>query len=215
MADMRVKNQRGVVLIVALIVLVAMTLAGIALVRSVDTGNIAAGNMAFRQGATMAADTGIEAGIDWLDSQQAGAALNNDRENDGYYATSQNTLDVTNRNLSSGVAVDWDHDGCANLSGVTKCITPSAEKTVKQDDVVLYRYSYIIHRLCSNPIAYTHQDNSCITYVPPNSKTPNRDVVGYGNTGGFGGNAIPYYRITTRVLGPRNTVSYVQSVVHY
>lgn len=214
MNKMRSGNQQGVVLIVALIVLVAMTLAGIALVRSVDTGNLAAGNMAFKQGASLAADTGIEAGIDWLDSQQASGTLNNDRKNDGYYATSQNTLDVTNRNLTSGAAVDWDHDDCANLSGVTSCIKPSDEKTITQDETVLYRYAYIIHRLCSNPVAYTDGTNSCVTYVPPSSKSEGRNSLNTGEQP-FTGNAIPYYRITTRVLGPRNTVSYVQAVVHY
>src|SRR4051794_33864237 len=50
------RRQQGVVLLIALIVLVAMTLAGIGLVRSVDTGNMVAGNLAFKQGATLAGD---------------------------------------------------------------------------------------------------------------------------------------------------------------
>lgn len=50
------RAQQGVVLFVALIILVAMTLAGIALMRSVDTNVLIAGNLAFRQGATMAGD---------------------------------------------------------------------------------------------------------------------------------------------------------------
>ena len=39
------RTQSGVVLFIALIVLVAMTLAGIAIMRSVDTGNQIAGNV--------------------------------------------------------------------------------------------------------------------------------------------------------------------------
>ena len=50
------RAQRGVILFVALIVLVAMSLTGIALIRSVDTNVLVAGNLAFRQGATAAAD---------------------------------------------------------------------------------------------------------------------------------------------------------------
>jgi Tfp pilus assembly protein PilX len=53
------RAQQGVVLFIALIVLVAMSLAGIALMRSVDTNVLIAGNLAFRQGATMAGDWGI------------------------------------------------------------------------------------------------------------------------------------------------------------
>lgn len=224
------------VLVVALIVLVAMTLAGIALVRSVDTGNIAAGNMAFKQGATIAADSGIEAGIDWLTEQQDGGGLNADRKTDGYYATNQSTLDVTNRNLSSGAAIDWNHNNCDGLTGVTSCIKPADEKNVTQDSKVLYRYSYIIHRLCSKPSSYTDPDNSCVTYCKGDSN-PGTDVPDYvygrpgsvsssggsgssgssGSSGGLSecGISSPYYRITTRVIGPRNTVSFVQTVVHY
>ena len=54
------RAQRGVILFIALIVLVAMSLAGIALMRSVDTNVMIAGNLAFRQGATLAADRAFE-----------------------------------------------------------------------------------------------------------------------------------------------------------
>ena len=55
------RAQRGVVLFIALIVLVAMSLAGIALMRSVDTNVLVAGNLAFRQTNTMYGDVGVEA----------------------------------------------------------------------------------------------------------------------------------------------------------
>ncbi len=53
-------SQRGVVLVVALIVLVAMALAGIAMVRQISAGLGVAGNMAFKQGATAVGDYGLE-----------------------------------------------------------------------------------------------------------------------------------------------------------
>ncbi len=53
-------QQRGVVLFVALIVLVAMSLAGISMMRSVDAGNKIAGNLAQRQSATNAAEFAFE-----------------------------------------------------------------------------------------------------------------------------------------------------------
>ena len=69
------RNQRGVILFIALIVLVAMSLAGIALMRSVDTNVLIAGNLAFRQGATLAADRGIEDAKNWLAANAAGVTL--------------------------------------------------------------------------------------------------------------------------------------------
>ena len=62
------RAQQGVVLFIALIILVAMTLAGIALMRSVDTNVLIAGNLAFRQANTMYADTGVEAARAWFPS---------------------------------------------------------------------------------------------------------------------------------------------------
>lgn len=207
-------NQQGVVLLIALIVLVAMTLAGIALVRSVDTGNLAAGNLAFRQGAALTADRAIEEGITWLDARQADGTLDNNVAASGYYATSQDSLDVTNRKLSGG-AVDWGHDNCDGLdipSG--SCVTPSNAVEVKEGGAVLYSYSYIIHRLCSEPTSYKDKDNSCVTHQGAEDESPNRDAPKIGQTR-FSSPPVPYYRVTVRVLGPRNTTSFVQAVVHY
>lgn len=58
--------QRGAALFIALVVLLAMMLAGVALVRAVDIDNLIAGNIAFRQSALQAADVGLEAGYQAL-----------------------------------------------------------------------------------------------------------------------------------------------------
>ena len=60
------RRQQGVVLLIALIVLVAMTLAGIGMMRSIDTGTMVAGNIGFRQSAVATGDGGIEQAITWL-----------------------------------------------------------------------------------------------------------------------------------------------------
>jgi type IV pilus assembly protein PilX len=53
-------KQQGVVLFVALIVLVAMSLAGVSLLRTVDTGTQVAGNLASHQSAANAPDEKFE-----------------------------------------------------------------------------------------------------------------------------------------------------------
>lgn len=53
-------RQQGVVLFVALVVLVAMSLAGISMMRAVDTGTQVAGNLAARQNAINAPDAAFE-----------------------------------------------------------------------------------------------------------------------------------------------------------
>ena len=56
----RPRQQRGVVLFVALIAMVILSLAGVALVRSVDTSTGVAGNIAFRQASIAAVNDAIE-----------------------------------------------------------------------------------------------------------------------------------------------------------
>src|SRR5438105_13509143 len=53
-------RQRGVVLFIALIVMVALSLAAIALIRSVDTTTTVIGNLAFRQASILPANMAVE-----------------------------------------------------------------------------------------------------------------------------------------------------------
>ena len=84
------RAQSGVVLIVALIILIAMTIAGIAMIRSVDLTNIIAGNLAFKQAATHSGDTGVEAAFAWLTANNVGTFLHTDQANQGYSANGNN-----------------------------------------------------------------------------------------------------------------------------
>jgi type IV pilus assembly protein PilX len=67
-------SERGVVLLVALIILVALTLAGVALIRSVDTANIIAGNLSFRESAVHAGELGTQTAVTGCRTQQHNAA---------------------------------------------------------------------------------------------------------------------------------------------
>ena len=60
------RKQDGVVLFVALIVLIIMTLAGLALLRQMGVGTSIAGNIAFKENATSVADRGTEFANAWL-----------------------------------------------------------------------------------------------------------------------------------------------------
>jgi hypothetical protein len=54
-------RQQGIVLLIALIALVALSLSGIMLMRSVDTSNVVTGNFAFNEAATQMAEVGVAA----------------------------------------------------------------------------------------------------------------------------------------------------------
>ena len=72
-ADPPARRQRGVVLFVALLVMVALALAGIALIRSTDTATTVTGNLVLKQAASLAVDRGIERAIHALVGGRAGA----------------------------------------------------------------------------------------------------------------------------------------------
>lgn len=205
-------RQRGVVLVITLIALVAMTLAAIALMRSVDTGNVIAGNMAFKQGAAQSGDAGTEAAINWLVPIAGIAASYNDDPANGYYATSQEQLDPTGNNGDPNHAlVDWDNNNCNNaVAGGTAsaCIQPAP---VIAANAAGYEVRYVIHRLCPS----TGLANNCASIYATVAGTSSgaRD---YTTKGGLSGaTEVEYYRIITRVKGPRNTISYVETIVHY
>jgi Tfp pilus assembly protein PilX len=198
-----------VVLIIALIALVAMTLAGIAMVRSVDTGNLVAGNLAFKQGATLAGDSGIEAAITWLSGVAGTANSYNDGSANGYYATSQDNLDLTSRD-SSKAWVDWDFNNCGGAS-VPACITPAAPVSATGGNTV----TYIIHRLCLAPGDPNAAGNSCANYQASGSTSPQKGEIKQGEDRRFEPLPVEYYRVTARVVGPRNTVSYVETILHF
>jgi len=217
------KRQRGVVLILTLIVLVAMTLAAIALVRSVDTGNVVAGNMAFKQGATQAGDAGTEAAICYLRTGSSvtpcvttGAAIAGDPASyvdipaQGYYATGQD-LDMTgNSHDPSRGLVDWDFNNC-NGGAAASCATPAPIIAAGAGNKV----TYIIHRLCSAALSPNDAANNCVTFLAQGGQSPKRGELKYGLDRRFSLVPIEVYRITSRVKGPRNTVSYVETVVHF
>lgn len=192
--QMSAMRQRGTVLFIALIVLVAMTLAGIAIMRSVDTATLIAGNLAFKQGTIQASDSGIEQGYQWLLANRA--VLANTNLGAGYYSS------------RPGAEPDWNDP--LTWTSAASVGTDAAGNTT----------SYLIHRLCNCPD--TPYNGTCATGTAQQcaltsaSNTPPPPAQGDSfavGAPGFLEDPKVYYRITVRTQGPRNTTSYVQSMV--
>ena len=77
--------QRGVVMLLALIMLVSMTLAAVALYRQMGTGLIIARNLTFRRTAAVAADLGVEAARTWLTTQPLATYLANQQASSKFF----------------------------------------------------------------------------------------------------------------------------------
>ena len=77
-------RQRGTVLMVVLVALVAMMVSVIALSRSTDTNTVVAGNLAFRNASVHSSDAGVLGAVTWLQSTVGTPTLNNSDPNRGY-----------------------------------------------------------------------------------------------------------------------------------
>jgi Tfp pilus assembly protein PilX len=194
------RRQTGVVLMIALIVLIAMTLAGLALLRSMDTTNLVAGNMAFQQAATHSADTGVEAAVAWLETNNTSAGLDASIASVGYTASA---TAVTTSQTGAAFWTALAPAGVCTLPMTAGVCSSSATPDASGNTV-----SFMIQRLCNG----TGNRNSAGCAVSPGSSST------LGNNEGAGEDQLQfstavYYRITVRVTGPRNTTSYVQSIV--
>lgn len=189
----RPAGQRGLALPVALMVLVAMLLAAVSLVRSIDSATMVAANLSFKQRATLAGDEGIQAAFLWLDNKQklSPADLNMTDGASGYYS-SRHAQDP-----GWNPANSWDNALAKSLPA----------------DAAGNQISYVIHRMCSDPnMAFGEEPNKCATFTDASGTAGAGGSMGTG-AAAFSGISYLYYRITVRIVGARNTVSYVQSLV--
>lgn len=188
-------SQSGVVLFISLIVLVAMSLAGIALLRSVDTTVMVSGNIALKQAAILGADQGTQAAVTWLETNNIGTTLQSSLPGVGYYSN----LVLPDPDWF----VDSSWDGAVDLNGGAA-------------DIAGNKIKYIIHRQCTlSALGYDQGGNQCaaIDESVGGSVLTEGDSfrAGVGNV--FARAKKVYYRITTRVTGPRNAVSVIQTTV--
>lgn len=176
-------KQNGMTMLVALVVLLVMTITGLALVRTSTMGAGVSGSLALKQTATSGADLGLERGLAELDTLYlaGGDKLDNNVSASGYYATVDPKLKTEE--------LPW----------------ASSAKKVTDDDGLGNQVHFLIHRLCTKTGRWNAADQSCVT--PPGTGCP-----GSSETAGSVAtcNDRPMYRVTARATGPRETVSYVQ-----
>lgn len=204
-------RQSGVVLFIALVVLVAMTMGGLALMRSTDTANVIAGNVAFKQAALQEADVGIDTAFRVLSDPLDPSYISNKNmtAKPRYYATIEalrsSGMPEVVHNMKADDAVDIHSDVYAGEAGG---IGPSGN-----------RVRYVIERLCSmtddtpphSPTTPAEVLKHCLVYTPASVSNSSQ------NSGRIKLNPISlttvYYRVTVRVDGPRNTLSITQATL--
>jgi Tfp pilus assembly protein PilX len=187
------KRQRGVVLFLSLIVLVALMLGGLALFRNVDTSILVSGNVALQKNATRSGDSGVEAAITWLQTN-SGPMLYTDAN--GYIAAGLANPKASNQTW----AQYWD-----TLVGA---YTPVSQPI----DAAGNTSSYLIQRLCNLTGQAYSAGPPPVECIEPPSSTSTGSSMGAGFIALNRPTSV-YYRITVRTAGPKNSVSFIQTTI--
>lgn len=195
------KKQTGVVLFIALIALVVMSLAAAALVRSVDTNTTIAGNLAFKQSALVASDRGMETAMDWVRTQALANidSLNTDNLANGYLATL--TLNLDDTAVLKNTAT-WANSAVATGSGISSGVEDETKNEIR----------YIVQRMCRNAVAPAF--DHCLFGAGETQTSSAGGTDTYAGGPNVTTQNSPVYRVTVRVTGPKNTVSYTQTYVY-
>jgi Tfp pilus assembly protein PilX len=181
------RGERGIVLLLALVVMALMNLAAIALMRAIDTTTAVAGNLAFRDAATALASAAIEDALASLFESGAIADREHDLPARGYYASWRPGEDSRSVPLVLQSALP--------SASAVRALDPSEGNVVR----------YVIERLCATAGPATPSScNLAVPYVPAPSPPAEQPPP-----------ITPYtvYRVTARVDGPQGTAAYVQMML--
>ncbi|MFM2341376.1 MAG: hypothetical protein RLZZ592_1029 [Pseudomonadota bacterium] len=213
-------TSRGASLVFAMMAVVALSLAAVAMVRSVDTGLNILGNLGFKQDTLLAADQATQTAIRWMQTQikASTAALDATQTDAGYSAAMIADLDpAATRTDSARVLIDWKLDACKSQPGPTPkaCVQPL--KTEITDSSSGLSSRYLIVRMCS--AAGSSTDGSVRCPRPPSGSSTvsgERNQLTSSSSTRLGSTTVTeYYRIIVRTEGVRDTVSLTETLVHF
>jgi type IV pilus assembly protein PilX len=169
------RRQRGVTMLLVLLILSVMLLGGMALARITEIGTLAAGNSAFREASLQASEVGLNSAF------AAVRALADEEASTGNWY--------------------WPTVQTADAKGIPQVAWNGPEIVVGS-----YRVRYVVERMC-NTTPVTNSLLQCLVKekpISPESVKPNDDPLESPNSHQF--------RITVRVLGPKDTETWIQSL---
>jgi hypothetical protein len=196
---------------IALLVMVALSLAGIALIRSADTATVVSGNLAFKQAAVFAVDRSVERAVQALFNPVASPAVSAPVITDttvhvpaqNYFACVQapgGGCLPANSPIPDIPTVLTTHDAAVALDAAA-----DSTAQIPEDDAKNKSY-YVIERMCANTgPAVGSNCNMSSDALGADAGTEHYE--GLTRTGGA------FFRVTVRVEGPRNTVAYAQAIL--
>ena len=188
------RRQSGVVLFIALIVMVALSIAGIALIRSVDTGLSVTANLGFRQASIPPSTWAVENAI---------SAMFEKKEIDLEKPKPTTTTTRTARDQDAGQArgqlrraVRPAGPHADNYPGTFVTETDGAGNTIR----------YVIERMCLDEGPAV----AAICDMSPPKKSEATTKMEFSKPDVI---RVPFYRVTVRVDGPNNTTTFAQATL--
>jgi type IV pilus assembly protein PilX len=192
----KTKSQHGFALFMTLVTLVIITISGIAMMRVMEAGVSAAGNIAFRQAAARIAGVAGEAALTRIKSMDKATLAVTSGD---YYANTGTLFDP--------VTYNWSGNSTALPSNALP------------DKLSGYDVNYVIHRmavadgLCEDLTAtgctFSSAASSVGTAAGASQSGGSQYGAGISNVGG-----LVYYRVTVKVSGPKHNISYVQTLMY-
>jgi type IV pilus assembly protein PilX len=194
-AHSRVRAQRGVTLIIAMVSLVILTIGAVALVRSSNVSSLMSGNFAFKRDITTQSERAVAAA---LTSLRTGSLSN----------PTTREANVLGNNYS-GVQLSSNAHGIPNAL-TDESVYSSAGFTAGDivDSTSNLKIRYVIDRLCI--AGTTAFDPARCVVVSSKGDSSGGDPLLSKLTGGV---PVPVYRISVRVTGPRGAQTYTQATV--
>lgn len=174
----RTSAQRGVTLLVVLMLMTVMLTGGLALARITEISALASGNSAFRETSLQASEVGVNSAFDAVKG-------------------------LADESVATGNWY-WPIPQAADASGIPGVAWDNTPELV----VGAYRVRYAVERLCT-VASVTDTLRQCLVKQvpqPPESNDFNRPALDPPNARQF--------RITVRVFGPKDTQTWVQSLVY-
>ena len=173
------RSQRGVTMLVVLVLLSVMLLGGMALAKLTEVGTLASGNTAYREASLQASEVGLNTVFQRVRDELAAE----DVAQAGWYWTTMQAADA------HGIPqLDFD-----------------AAPTVT---VGSYSVAYVAERVCEGAVPVTNPLRQCLVKQIPQenrSRQAGKEELDPPNSKQF--------RVTIRVTGPKDTRTWVQSLI--
>lgn len=212
-------RQLGLVLFFALLALAVMSIASVALIRSVDTNALLSGNMVFRQTASATSNVALEGITENISKKVSLVNSINHYPQLGYYATCSQFDTQPNALICDGnrlTTMTWDNSNSSLVPSQTDGNDEIRNGVDRQGNEI----RYVVERMCSYSNAEVNAGSAkldvsrCLMASASGCNDGSYNDVNMSKMKDCPDkSSSPLYRLTLRIAGPKNTLTFMQSFI--